>query len=68
VDDVEKYAISLVAEGGEFYAEDDTDEGEVFALNEEQKFRDAVVLGVNMARAVKKNPESFLAWYRSVGS
>jgi hypothetical protein len=38
---IEKYAIELLYQGGEHMAEDDLDEGEVFAIEQEQDWRSA---------------------------
>jgi hypothetical protein len=65
---IEDYAASLVASGGESTAENDLDEGEEFTEDEEQDWRDACDLGVNMAQAIGNNRESFLAWYLSVSA
>lgn len=64
MNEMEKYAVRLVAEGAESTAEDDTDEDGVFAS--EDDWRGAGDLGVKMARAIKNNPEAFLAWYRAL--
>ncbi len=61
---IETYAVSLVGSGAESSAEDDMDEDGV--LEDEDDWRAAGDLGVDMARAISNNPESFLAWYRSV--
>ncbi|WP_433730776.1 hypothetical protein ACQP2Y_20985 [Actinoplanes sp. CA-051413] len=63
MNDIEKYAVNLVGEGAESVAEDDMDEDGVFA--DENDWRTASDLGVKMARAIKDNPDGFLAWYRS---
>lgn len=66
MNEIEKYAIAGVAEGAEGVVEDDLDEEGVF--DNEADWRSAVDLGVKMARAIKNNPEGFLAWYRSVSA
>jgi uncharacterized protein (DUF2461 family) len=62
--DIEKYAVNLVGEGAESVATDDLDEEGEFA--NEDDWRTARSLGVNMGRAIKDNPEAFLAWYRAL--
>lgn len=64
MNDIEKYAINLVATGAESVAEDDIDEDGEFA--DEADWRTAADLGVKMARTIKKNPESFFVWYWTV--
>lgn len=66
--EIEKYAIKLLHEGGESTAEDDLDEGETFAIDQEQDWRNACDLSIQMAHAVRDNPEAFLAWYRQVSA
>jgi hypothetical protein len=61
---IEKYAIELLHQGGEHMAEDDLDEGEVFAIEQEQDWRSACDLSIEMAHAVRDHPEEFLAWFR----
>jgi hypothetical protein len=62
----EKYAITLLHEGGESTAEDDLDEGETFTEDEEQDWRNACDLSIQMAHAVHDHAEEFLAWFREV--
>lgn len=62
--DIEAYAVNLVAAGAESVAEDDMDEDGEFG--NEDDWRTAADLGVKMARAIKDNPEAFLAWYHSI--
>jgi len=62
--EIEKYAVGLVGEGAESVATDDMDEEGVFA--DEDDWRTARGLGVKMGRAIKDNPASFLAWYRTL--
>ncbi len=62
MDNIEKYAVELVAGGAETMAYYDT--------NEEQRLNDvdrraAGDLALKMAVAVQSNPETFLAWYLS---
>lgn len=64
MNDIETYAVKLVAEGAESSAEDDLDEDGVF--DDEDDWREAGDLGVKMARAIGDNAEAFLGWYRSV--
>lgn len=64
--EIEKYAIKLVADGAEGIAEDDMDEDGTF--DTEDDWHDAMNLGVDMAQAVAKNADSFLAWFRSVAT
>jgi hypothetical protein len=64
MNEIEKYAVNLVGEGAEGIAEDDIDEDGEFA--DEADWRTASDLGVKMARAIKNNPEAFLAWYISI--
>jgi hypothetical protein len=64
MNDIEKYAVELVGEGAEGVATDDLDEEGEFA--NEDDWRTARSLGVKMGRAIKDNPEAFLAWYRSL--
>ena len=64
MNDIEKYAVTLVGAGALSYAEDDTDEDGEFVDRED--WCRARVLGLDMSVTVKDNPESFLAWYRSV--
>jgi hypothetical protein len=65
---IEMYAVKLVAEGGEYSAEDDLNETEEFEESEERQWREACDLGVDMAQAIARNAESFVSWYRSVSS
>lgn len=62
--DSENYAIGLVGEGAESLATDDIDEEGQF--ENEDDWREARALGVKMGRAIKDNPDGFLAWYRSL--
>lgn len=64
--EIEKYAISMVGDGGESVAEDDLDEDGVFGAQRQVEHHDAMDLGVKMARAIKDNPEAFLAWYHTI--
>jgi hypothetical protein len=64
IDEIEKYAVGLAGEGAESLATDDIDEEGQF--ENEDDWRKARVLGVKMGRAIKDNPEGFLAWYRSL--
>lgn len=64
MDDIEKYAVELVADGAEGSAEDDVERARRFA-NETNRLT-AAGLGVKMAQAIKDNPDAFLAWYRSI--
>lgn len=66
--EIEKYAIELLHQGGESMAEDDLDEGEVFAIDQEQDWRNACDLSIAMAHAVRDHAEEFLAWYRQVSA
>jgi hypothetical protein len=66
VTQIEQYAVNLVGTGAESVAEDDLDEDGEFA--NEDDWRTASSLGVKMARAIKDNPEAFLAWYRQVSA
>jgi hypothetical protein len=64
VNDIEKYAVTLVGAGALSYAEDDIDEEGEF--DAEDDWRTARTLGLKMATAVRDNPEAFLAWYVSI--
>jgi hypothetical protein len=64
MEDIEKYAVDLAGEGAESVATDDLDEEGHF--ENEDDWRAARVLGVDMGRAIKDNPEAFLAWYRAL--
>lgn len=66
MDDVEKYAVSLVAEGTLSTAQDDMAESDEAERLTEKQWRDACKLGSDMGLAVKENQASFLAWYRAV--
>jgi hypothetical protein len=66
MNDIEKYAVKLVAEGAESVAEDDLDEDGEF--ENEDDWRTASDLGVKMARTIADNPEALLGWYRSIVS
>lgn len=59
--EIEDYAIGCVADGGESTAEDDLNEDGALP---ETDWLTASSLGVRMARAIKDNRESFLAWFR----
>lgn len=64
MNEIEKYAINLVATGAESVAEDDIDEEGEFA--QEDDWRSAADLGVKMARTIKNNPTAFYDWYVSI--
>lgn len=66
MNDIEEYAINLVAQGGESIAEDDLDEDGVFDEARETDWRVSTELGVRMARAIEQNKASFLAWFMSI--
>lgn len=56
---VEEYAIDLVVEGAESYAEDDMDEnGE---LDNTDDLRAAITLAIDIAHAIRANPHTVLA-------
>lgn len=61
---IEEYAVGLVGDGALSYAEDDIDEDGEFADRED--WLTARNLALEMAVAVKNNPEAFLAWYRAL--
>ncbi|MET0417270.1 MAG: hypothetical protein ABW022_14760 [Actinoplanes sp.] len=61
--DIETYAVGLVGSGALSYAEDDMDEDNEFP-NRREDWKTARSMGVKMALAVQRNPESFLRWYR----
>lgn len=62
--EIEKYAVDLVGSGAESIAEDDMDEDGVF--EDEADSQAAADLAVDMAQAIRGNPDSFLTWFRSV--
>jgi hypothetical protein len=62
MDAIETYAVGLVEAGAAYFSQDDMDESGEF--DDEQEWRKACDLGKNMAGAIKRNPESFLRWYR----
>lgn len=64
MNDIEAYAVNLVGEGAESIAGDDLDEEGQF--DNEDDWREARSRGVKMGRAIKDNPEGFVAWYRSL--
>jgi hypothetical protein len=65
MDRIEQYAIGLVHEGAEHAATDDMDEDGVFG--NEADWRAACDMAGSMARALRDNAESFIAWYHTVG-
>lgn len=61
---VDDYALKMLYEGAESYAEDDMDEsGE---LDGEDDLADAIRLTIDMAHAIRDNPVAFRTWFRSV--
>ncbi len=55
---IEEYAIQLVTDGAESYAEDDmNEEGEVA----DEDLRPAIKLAVKIAHAIRANPQAVLA-------
>lgn len=62
--EIEKYAIDMLHEGGESVAEDDLNEDEAIS---DEDHPAACTLSIAMARAIRNNPEGFLAWFRSEG-
>ncbi len=60
--DPEKYAITLLHEGGESLAEDDLNEAGRIHDDDHQA---ATSLSIEMAHAIRDNPESFLTWFQS---
>ncbi|MEV0214398.1 hypothetical protein [Micromonospora sp. NPDC050695] len=55
---IEEYAVQLVADGAESYAEDDTNENEDIA---DEDLRPAIKLAVKIAHAIRANPQAVLA-------
>lgn len=61
--EIEKYAMSMLHQGGEGIAEDDLNEdGEI----SDDDHQEACALSIYMAHAIRDNQSSFLAWFRSV--
>lgn len=58
----EEYAVELVAEGAQSYAEADIDE-DCELGGDTDNLRKAIRLACDMARTVGVNPEAFRAWY-----
>jgi hypothetical protein len=56
---IEEYAVALVAEGAESYAEDDTDENGELASTDD--LRAAIRLACDIAHAIRDNPAAALA-------
>lgn len=61
---IEEYAIELVVDGAESCAEDDTNEGEEIA---DEDHKAATDLALDIARAIKNNPQAALALAGHVG-
>lgn len=55
---IEEYAVQLVADGAESYAEDDTNENDDIADGDH---RAAVKLAIRIAHAIRANPQAVLA-------
>lgn len=55
---IEEYAVELVADGAESFAEDDMNENEDIADDDHQA---ACGLALKIARAIKANPQAVLA-------
>jgi hypothetical protein len=55
---IEEYAIELVANGAESYAEDDMNEDDEIA---QEDLRPAIKLAVKIAWAIRANPDAVLA-------
>ncbi len=63
MNDIEEYAINMVAQGAESCAEDDLDEDDVFGEARHADHVTSMNLGARMARAIEQNKESFLVWF-----
>ncbi len=64
--EIEKYAVSLVGTGALSYAEDDMDEEH--ELDNRDDLRLAIRFTINMATAIRDNPESFRLWLAQVNA
>jgi hypothetical protein len=63
---IDDYALKLLHEGAQSYAEDDIDEsGE---LDNEDDLPLAIKQAISMAHAIRDNPASFRVWVESVST
>lgn len=61
---VEEYAIDLVVEGADHVATDDTNESGEIGGKDHQAACD---LALDMAKAIKDNPQAFAEWCEGMG-